>query len=125
MSIHGRSAYVCRRDGEYIQTIIPYDNERYLIDQTLVGCNENSICYVFPDLKSYSITTKTTDELQPEEIETTTAKGTPASDYLTSILAKYPLHSPEHIKCIVNLYHDFDGVIGQETITIHRLEEVN
>lgn len=125
MSIHGRHAYVCRRDGEYIQTIIPYDRDRYLIDQTLVGCDDDYVCYIYPDFKSYAVTTKTTDELQSDEVAYTAANGPPASNYLASILAKYTLHSPEHVKCIVNLYHDFDGVIGEEPITVHRLEEVN
>lgn len=65
-----------------------YDNNKYLINQTLVGCGDDYICYAYPDFRRFAITT---------------TKRTPPSNYLTSLLAKYPLHRPEHLKCIVNL----------------------
>lgn len=113
------STYVCKLNGKYLSTLVPYYKDMYLLEKIVIGCTPESITYIFPDYQYFSVTTVDISELHKDDRDNAYASGTKQSEYLKSILNKYPLHSKEHLQCVVNLYYDNVS----DEITLHKLVE--
>lgn len=112
--------YTCKLHGRYLSTLVPYYHNMFLLDKIVIGCTDTTVTYIFPDYKSFSVTTLTKSELHEDDTDITYTKGSPQSNYLNETLDKHIIYSQGHLQCVVNLYYDYcDNVI-----TLHKLKEV-
>lgn len=106
ISTYKMTSYSCKKDGQYICTLVPYYNNLFLLEKVEVGFTDDSVTYIFPDGKYFSVTMQPLDKLHQDDKDVTYYLGTDRSDYLKSVLEKHSPGSLEHLTCIVNMFYD-------------------
>lgn len=113
--------YRCERENtSQISYIYRIEDDKYLIGRTIVICGDDYVCFNYPDHLVLIITTKSKEELLEDDLEYTETIESSRGQYLQRYLSQNSLYSKEYVRCIANLYFDYDGV-DDEPITITKM----